>query len=151
MRNGIILIFTSLVYACGSIPLQMAEEVYSPELVRDMELGVFMEAEQDHFDTAPERIRIRIKNGTKETISFGAGYVIERYDEYNEHWVNYGPPAETAVIAIQYMLEPGKSNVYDIALFPDRISYTPGSYRVVKKISEEGEIKEYYAPFVLND
>ncbi|MCC8088428.1 MAG: hypothetical protein LIO79_04075 [Rikenellaceae bacterium] len=150
MKKFINLFLLTCILSCDKLPLQYAETIYRPELLHDMDYGVAMQIVPVHYDSIPEYLHLEITNETNGTIQFGADYRIERYDTDEDKWVDFGSPAETAFIAIMYILDPGKSQSYDIRLFPDKIGYSPGSYRITKVIFADEESRIYWASFILN-
>lgn len=96
------------------------------------------------FNKVPESISLRIENHTKETLQFGADYEIEKLN--NGKWIKQ-PLTDIAFIAIMYMLEPGKTEAYNISLYPDKIKYTPGQYRIRKNILTGKDRHPYYVTF----
>ncbi|MCD7963749.1 MAG: hypothetical protein LUF90_09465 [Rikenellaceae bacterium] len=151
MKKVIVLLLVTGLFSCAKLPLQDAERVYSSELIRDTDYGVVMHVTPVHYDIPPATIRLEITNKTDSTIEFGANYTIDRYDTASDEWIEFGPPEGTAVIAIMYMLEPEKTQNYNIGLFPDKISCPPGTYRITKRIYVNEKNMEYYAPFVLDE
>jgi len=136
--------------SCANRPVQNAEAIYRPGFLQDMKEGVELRVVPAHLDSVPERVRLEITNNTSGTIQYGANYRIEWYDEEEKEWIVFGPPEGTAVIAIMYLLEPGKTQGYDIALFPDKIGYNiPGSYRIVKQIYLPDESRDFSASFLI--
>ena len=98
------------------------------------------------FATVPENVTLHISNNATETIQFGANYEIEK--QVGSEWVKQNMD-DIVFIAIMYSLEPGKSATYDISLYPDRIKYDAGEYRIHKNILIGGESKSHYANFIL--
>ncbi len=92
-------------------------------------------------------LKLTLTNTTQESIEFGASYSIERLN--NGRWAEVFDPGQIAVISIMYSLAPGESGKYDIALYPDRFSYPPGTYQVKKNILVNGENHPVHVRFLV--
>ncbi len=101
------------------------------------------------YPAAPQKVELTLTNSTGDTIQFGAGYSVERLDPATGAWEKISFFNSVAVIAIMYMLPAGASQTYDIQLFPNQVSYEPGSYRIRKNIFIGEENREFHAQFEL--
>ncbi|MCD8185408.1 MAG: hypothetical protein LUD68_02830, partial [Rikenellaceae bacterium] len=137
--------------SCSNRPVRHAEEIYRPGFLQEEKEGVELRVSPAHiYDSVPEKVRLEISNRSGSTIQFGAGYRIEMYDQQQDRWIAIGPPEGTAVIAVMYLLENGHSQVYEVALYPEKIMYTyPGSYRISKSIFLPDEHRDFHGSFVL--
>lgn len=108
-----------------------------------------MKIDPQTYATVPERVSLSITNNSTETAQYGANYEIEKYRTDDDEWVEVRLPEGIAVIAIMYILPPGETANYDISLFPDRLEYESGTYRIKKNIFVGDGNREVYAPFTL--
>ena len=110
--------------------------------------GVGMTISPKTYKSVPEKVTLNVSNKSASTIEFGAAYEIEKQEK--GQWVKREFPEGIAFIEIMYMLDSGKSQTYDISLYPDQIKYKRGKYRVRKYIMSGGERTPYFAEFTID-
>lgn len=97
------------------------------------------------YNVAPEKLSLTITNNATESIQFGADYEIDKW--VNGKWVKLNYTDDMMFIAIMHMLEPGKSENYEIHLNPGKNKYEKGKYRIRKNILTGEQSIPFYADF----
>ena len=98
------------------------------------------------YTSVPENVTLHISNNATEAIQFGANYGIEK--RVGQSWVKQNMD-DIAFISIMYSLDPGNSATYEISLYPDRIKYDAGEYRIHKNVLIGETSEPFYAQFTI--
>ncbi len=111
--------------------------------------GIEFKIVPESYENIPGNLNLIITNHTKETAEFGTDYTIERLDAGTQQWEEFGPPEGTAFISIMYILTPGMSENYTISLYPGQLTYTAGTYRIIKNVFIGDSSEKYFAEFTI--
>ncbi|MGB3180437.1 MAG: immunoglobulin-like domain-containing protein [Cyclobacteriaceae bacterium] len=92
-----------------------------------------------------QRTQLTVVNHTSDIIKFDSRFSIEKTNE--GEWEKEGLPGNIIFTDVAYGLEPGEKKQLTIALSFDDQTYSPGQYRLCKKLSIEGKDTTVCAPF----
>lgn len=100
-----------------------------------------MKTEKSVYPLSTDKIRVYITNNTNKESSFGARYLLERFE--NNEWHTVNSNHEIVVKDYSCLLGPKETN-YDVIKLSDyRDDLTPGKYRIVKSIKKLALIAEF--------
>lgn len=88
-----------------------------------------------------DRIFVRMYNYSSDTLLTGLSYKVEFFD--NGKWIMVSPPKNVGWEDIGYILYPFIARDFPVLLFPDRHTYRPGTYRIVKSPSARNRSGPY--------
>lgn len=90
---------------------------------------VDVKTEKNVYELGIKEITIEIKNNSKQEVSYGLQYEVEKFE--NNKWVKVPFKEEPMFIEIAYILHPGKTNTQVISL-SNLKELIAGKYRIVK-------------------
>lgn len=91
----------------------------------------------------PEKVEVKLTNGTESLAQFGAEFTVEHWD--GNKWVQVAGTENFPVIMILYSLPAGASETYEFYLRPEVVKYEKGRYRLSKTVSLDNERSETVA------
>ncbi|HET7577647.1 MAG TPA: immunoglobulin-like domain-containing protein [Bacillales bacterium] len=169
MRSRLLLIFLLVVLTgCGAVssnvsgasPVSSLSEDQGPELttpsnygelpeeVHDQGIGVKLHLKQTTFAPSAESIPFEIQNSGETSITFGVGYTIEKFQHGT--WYEYPFKPDVAFILMALILRPGETHKGSVSVDLLKYLLTDGRYRVVKKISADGQSRVLAAKFTVS-
>ena len=141
-----------LLTACGARqePAPVEEDIPPAETVQEDTpskpgAGLFLEMEHPVYDPSLTRYTYFVRNGTEETVEFGADYAIQR--QGGDAWEDLTWVESAGFTAIGYGLEPGQTMALTCGFDLYEEEPEAGTYRLVKTVGGQ----PYYAEFELGD
>lgn len=78
-----------------------------------------------------DKLMVRLSNFSSDTLITGIHYEV-LFNE-NGKWIVVAPPKNVGFVDVGYSITPFSARDFMVPLFPDRVTYMPGKYRVIKK------------------
>lgn len=89
---------------------------------------VTIELTEDTYQPEGDQFKLRVKNNSEESITYGVAYALEYYNE--EIWIEVEPDEELAFIAIAQILYAGEEAVEEVDM-----ELGTGRYRLIRQIN----------------
>lgn len=119
-----------------------------PEEIHDQGMGVKLYLKQTTLAPSAESIPFEIQNTGDTSITFGVGYTLEKFQHGS--WYEYPFKPDVAFILIALILRPGETHKGSVSVDLLKYPLTEGRYRVVKKVSADGQSRVLAAEFTVS-
>lgn len=134
MKQIILLLLLIFLSGCGGIDLEPSK--YTDEITTAED--VLLEIEDDSLNSEDGFI-FRIQNNSDTFIAIGREYVLEKYDEKREEWLQIPLKANIGFQEDGVFIDSGSEISFFASFNTFHYSFPNGDYRIIKVLSSEGD------------